>query len=273
MLRLSDRVLAALPRFAEAPMAPAMAEIIGADLAGVRAAYVELEASGRAKIVRRGNGLHLVPADHPGRICAVCRAEYDPLPSRGEGGRLRPSKRRTCSRACAIKLGWQESPNREARVAAMVASRNTPESRAKSTAVNLRRWSDPAQREKLSRQNRERWADPVMKMKMSVAIQREHSTPEKRALYSRNIKARWDDPEGRRKIQEGTKRGKNTPEAKAKFRKLMQDRWADPVMREKYTAANRKRNEARAAAVRGRKQSPETIAKRVASRKRTMRER
>lgn len=259
-LRLSDIVLAALSGFEVAPTVTDMCERIHDTPVNVRAAYDALEAEGRAKIVRRGNGLHLVLADYPGHICVICRAEF----TRG-----RKSKRRACSRTCWIKLGWLETKDRDARNAGIKAARSTPEQRAKSVEINNKRWSDPKQREKLSEQNRKRWADPVMKMKMSVAIQREHLTPEKRALQSRNIKARWDDPEGRKKLVDGTTRGKNTPEYKAKFSKAMKERWQDPELREKYLAATRINSAKGVAAIRGKKQSPESIARRVAATKAT----
>jgi hypothetical protein len=253
---LSDRILEMLPRL-DAPMARDIASRLGEGEWYVREAFHKLEAEGRAKIVRRGNGLHLVPADYPGLICPVCRVEYV-LPKK--------SKRKACSKSCGISLSWRDPETRRRRYEGMLAGHRTPESRAKKVATNNRRWSDPKQRERLSEQSRKRWADPVTKMQISVAIQREHLTPEKRALYSANIKARWDDPEGRAKLIEGTKRGKQTPQYRANQAAEMKRRWSDPVLREKYMAAVKVNGRKAAQAVKGRKQTPEHVAARLAGR-------
>lgn len=246
MPSLADRVLSALPSFEEAPLAKDMAERLRTDEPHVRQAFERLETEGRAKIVRRGRGLHLVSADYPGLICAVCRAEF----TRGK-----KSKRRACSRECWISLGWRESKDREARVQLLREAHRTPESRAKKTEVNRRRWADPKQHERLSEWNKRRWADPYTNAAQAVAIQKVRLQPEKRRIASERIKARWDDPAGREKLIEGMHRAHNTPEHKAKLSKLMSERWKDPIMREKMIAANREKNQRRSAAAKAKKQS------------------
>lgn len=126
-------------------------------------------------------------------------------------------------------------------------TKRRPESRARQTEINNRRWADPDQHAKMSEANKKRWADPVTRMVFSVEHQRRMSTPEAKARQSARMKANLADPEWHAKHAAAVKRGKNTPEFKAKHRELMKARWADPVMREKYTAANRARNDARRA--------------------------
>jgi hypothetical protein len=234
---LADRVLAALPGFEQAPLARDMAARLNTDEPHVRQAFERLESEGRAKIVRRGRGLHLMPADYPGKICPVCRVEYV-LPPK--------SKRITCSRSCGIKWSWKQPGTAERRYQAMVAARRTPEARARTVEINNKRWARAGEREKLSEQNRKRWADPYQNAKQAVAIQRVNATPEKRELQRQRIKARWDDPAGREKLVGGIRKSKSTPEARAKFSKLLKERWEDPVMRAKYTAGNKERNRHRA---------------------------
>jgi hypothetical protein len=245
MKPLSEIVLGALPKFEDAPTVKEMAARIGYNQPRVKAAFEELEASGRAKIVRRGRGLHLVPGDYPGRICVVCRAEFDPLPTGQGAARRRPSKRVTCSNSCRAALQWKDPESAARRIESIRVERRTPEARARATAINNKRWADPEQHERLSEQNRKRWRDPVTRMKFAVEHQRRMSTPEAKQRQSEQIKARWDTPEGRAKLQEGTKRGKNTPEAKAKFSASLKARWQDPELRPKYMAAT-KRNAAKA---------------------------
>lgn len=233
---LADRVLAALPSFERAPLARDMAARLNTDEPHVRQAFERLESEGRAKIARRGRGLHLVPADYPVKICPVCRVEYD-LPAK--------SKRITCSRSCGIKLSWQMPGVKEKRCAAITSQRRSPEGRANTAERNRKRWSDPTQRERLSEWNRRRWADPYENAKQAVAISEHHRQPEKREAQRQRIKARWDDAAGREKLVTGIRKSKQTPEARAKFSKLLKERWEDPVWRAKYTAANIERNRIR----------------------------
>ena len=235
-LSLADRVLAVLPEFASAPLARDVAVRLYTDEPHVRQAFDRLVNEGRAKIVRRGRGLHLVPLDHPSLICPVCRAEYE-LPKK--------SKRRTCSRTCGVKLSWQDPDVAKRRRDSIIAERRSPEARQRTTDINEKRWAKPGEREKLSEQNRQRWADPYQNAKQSVAIQKRALTPERRQAQAERIKARWEDEAGREKLLSGIRQSKQTPEARAQFSKLLKERWEDPVWRAKYTAANIERNRRR----------------------------
>lgn len=241
MRKLPDEIVGAIPDLMKAypggPIAAEVATFIAADVPNTRAAMEALESEGRAKIARRGRGLHLVPIDYPVKICPICRAEHEPPPK---------SKRITCSRSCANAMSWRRPGVKEQRVATLVAQRRSPEGRANTAERNRIRWSDPAQHALLSEQNRKRWADPYQNAKQAVAIQRVNAMPEKRELQRQRIKARWDDPVGREKLVGGIRKSKSTPEARAKFSKLLKERWEDPVWRAKYTAANIERNRKRA---------------------------
>lgn len=258
MRSLADRVLDTLPAFESAPLAQDVAEYLNTDVPHVRQAFERLEADGRAKIVRRGRGLHLVPTDYPGLICPVCRGEFV---------RSKKSKRVTCSRKCGIAWSWQKPGVRERRKEGISKQRQSPEGRANTSERNRRRWSDPKQRERLSKWNKDRWQDPYVKAELSVAIQKAQSRPDRVEFQRNQIKRRWGDAKGREKLVEGIRKSKRTPEARAKFSKLLSDRWKDPEMRAKYTAANHKRNAKLAEELRGKKQSPEHIAKRMKARK------
>lgn len=255
-LLLEDRIISVLSTFDEPPMARDVAAAIVSEEAAVRRAFERLESSGKAKIVRRGRGLHLVPADWPVPMCIVCRAEFE---------RPRKSKRVTCCRSCAVSLSWKNPDTKQQRVASIKDERQTEEARARAIRNNKKRWSRPGEREKLSERNRQMWADPYENAKMSVAIQKVQLTPERREFQSKQIKSRWDDPKGREKLVRGIRNSKSTPEARAKFSRLLRERWQDPEWREKYLAATRKNSAKGAEKTRGKKQSEEQIAKRVAS--------
>jgi len=225
---LADRVLAALPSFETAPLARDVAARLNTDEPHVRQAFDRLETEGRAKIVRRGRGLYLVPADYPGRICPVCRAEFE-LP--------KESKRVTCGRSCAVKLSWRNPEAARKRRESITAERQTPEARRRIADLNEKRWSRPGERERLSKQAKERWDDPYQAAAMSVAIQKSAQTPERRAAQSAEIKARWDDAEGRDKLLTGIRKTKGSPEWREQFGDILRARWADPVQRERLLKA------------------------------------
>lgn len=149
------------------------------------------------------------------------------------------SRRRTCSRSCAVTLSWKSNP--EKRRASIAKARNTPEQRARTIEINNRRWGQPGERERLSERNREMWRNPRMKKKLSRAIRKSHSTPEMRAHYSRMRTEQWaSDAEYRAKTIAAVRLHHSAPEARAKFSKLLAERWNDPVIRAKMTVANRK---------------------------------
>lgn len=243
--------------------ATALASKLGADRASVRDAIKKLAAEGRAQAFTKGQGaaLHLAPLHYAGRICVICMAAFDP-PASG-AARKRPSKRQTCSRACAASLSWLKPGAREKKIAAIKAERQTERAKARLAEHDRRRWSKPEEHQKLSEQNRREWADPYKAAKRAVGIKKAHSTPEKRKFYSESRKKEWADPVERERRSKIIKEAKNKPEYKAKHREMMKARWRDPVMREKYTRANGYRNEklaARWAQMREQtKNSPESV--------------
>jgi hypothetical protein len=235
---IAEEILAALPSLmAEHPLGPHIGQVASAlsmDRPSARLALFALEADGRARIVRRGPAMHLVPADYPHRVCPICRAEVKPKPK---------SKRVTCSRSCAVALSWKNETTSAQRKASIRAERTTPKARARLAAHNKRRWAKPEEHAKLSEQNRRRARDPVVKAQRSIVMSAKNGTPEKRAMYSAIRKAYWADPARRQKMIDGMRRSKQTPEAMAKFSALMKARWQDPVWRAKWTEANKRRND------------------------------
>lgn len=181
----------------------------------------------------------------------------------------RKSRRICCSRSCGIAWSWKQPGVAERRKAAIRAEKATPEAKARLAAHNERRWSDPDERERLSEWNKKRWADPVTKAKLSASIQAVNGSAEGRKRASRIRTEAWQSEEIRERTVAGIRRSKQTPEARAKFSKLLKDRWRDPALRPKYMAAVKKSAAKRAESARGKKQSPETIAKRVESTRRT----
>lgn len=162
--------------------------------------------------------------------CEHCGTEFEPP--------LKNPSRRSCSRACAIALGWRNG-NRERRCAALSAAQ-----KARGAAIseqNRQRWARPGERERLSERNRTAWADPAMRAKLSAGIRANHSLPEMRRLYSEIRRLAWQDPEYRAKASAAIRRSKNTAEARGLFSALLRERWKDPVWREKWAAATRRR--------------------------------
>lgn len=268
MRTLADEILDALPRMLLAhPRGPAVKDIsklLYVPQPHAMVAARALDAEGRAIFLRYpgSKARHLVPLDFDlggDRACAECRVTFTPP--------RRWSPKRCCSRKCAIAWSWNRPGVRERRSAAIRARYGTPEGQARIAALNERRWADPEQHEKLSQQNRENWADPAKAAKRAKAIQAAHGKPESRRRYADMRAAMWADPEYREKTVAGIRTSKRTPEARAKFSKFLRERWQDPEMREKYLAANRAQRAKNAANARGKKQSPEHIARRVASRK------
>lgn len=211
--------------------------LVSASASAIRQAFETLEQSGRIKLIRRGKGRRLfaVRIHHDVLSCAMCRREFV---------RLKQSNRVTCSRPCAISMGWaRASPERRAeRCAALSASQSTPKAKARTAAHNKKRWADPEQHRKLSEQNRRRWKDPEQNAIVSAKIRLNHRKPEVRKFYSDMRTENWKDPAFREKTTNGIRRSKQSKEAREKFSKLLKDRWADPILRAKYTEANKKRN-------------------------------
>jgi hypothetical protein len=264
-MTLDDDILAALPGlFTDHPQGVS-ADVIAAAVActaqQARDAAKRLHAGGLALNARwpGSKARFLLPLDGLARglrCCAWCGLVFE-LP--------RKSKRRCCTRACSIAWSWSNPETKANRMAPMIAAKRTPEARARQSEENNRRWADPARREKMARQSRERWADPAMRAKMSAAIQAVNGSAKERARHSELRKALWADPTYREKASAAMRAAKQRPEARQRFSEALKRRWADPEQRAKLAAAC-------AQNVRGKqikKQSPEQIAKRIASTKAT----
>jgi hypothetical protein len=271
MKTLADEILMSLPALmAEFPLGPTILVLcnrLAAASPDVRRAVEQIDKDGRAVRYRWSKAHHLVPCGYEPngmRICGNCRSTFYP-PKTGK----RISPRVTCSPECHVSLSWKHPGTRERRLESIKAERATPLAQARTAAHNARRWADPEQRRKLSEWNRKRWADPATKAKLSAAIQAVNGSPEGRALFSKNRKAQWCDPEFRDKTVAGIRKSKRTPEARAKFSKLLKLRWDDPEKRNIYLAGVQKTAAKMAERNKGRKQSKETIRKRVAATKAT----
>src|SRR5690242_18437398 len=95
-------------------------------------------------------------------FCENCGTSYE---------RAKGSRRRCCSRSCAISLAWKDPEARARREASIKAACNTPENRKRITGQNYRIWDrDDGRRERLAQLSRERWSDPVYKRKVSKTI-------------------------------------------------------------------------------------------------------
>lgn len=164
-------------------------------------------------------------------ICASCGNTFDPPPK---------SRRRTCSRSCAVALAWKDPDKSAKRRASILLARRTPESRAASTAANNRRWAKPGERERMSEWNRRRWADPAIKTSLSYSIRAAALTPERRKKASLERAAAWQDPEVRSRMMAGMIAAHQRPEHRALMSAALRARWQDPVKRLPLLAAVRR---------------------------------
>lgn len=161
-------------------------------------------------------------------LCIICSFEFD---------RPKRSKRVTCGRACACKQAWRNSP--EKRIESIIKARRTPESRARSTAINNKRWAKPGAREELSEQNRQRWKDPEYRQRLSASI-RGRWDDERRTAYSAFRTRQWaEDAEYRSKTVAAVRKALSSPAYRQKFSTALKARWRDPVMRAKYLAGRK----------------------------------
>jgi predicted nucleic acid-binding Zn ribbon protein len=190
---LSDRVLEALPRFDHAPLAAEVAAYLNFDIPRVRAAFETLEASGKARIVRRGRGLHLVPVSSPIRICPICRGE---IAGRG----------RTCSKSCGMRVAWTKRDRARQAEVFRETHRRLPEKMKAGLASLL---GTPTHREHLRRLQQKLWGDPVHKMQRLVAIEEawkgEKAAPRREKARARK-QAAWAS--NRAALVEGMRRGR-----------------------------------------------------------------
>lgn len=153
--------------------------------------------------------------------CQRCGAEFaSPNPNR-----------RTCSRSCAVALGWLGDTRDKRRASLSAAQKARGEEIAEQ---NRRRWAQPGEREAMSERNRRRWADPATRARLTEGIRARQSSPEMRRLYGEIRRRLWRDPEYRARASEAIRRSKGTPEARAMFSALLRERWQDPVWREKW---------------------------------------
>lgn len=200
---LSDRVLDVLPSFEAAPLARDVAAMLAMDEPAIKAAFEELDEAGRAHIVRRGNGLHLVPADHPERICVICKREFAPV----------RKETVTCSHSCARHLAWQNEDMRRRHRESIKASHSDPERRRAMSIHSKKYASRPDVRKRTSERNKQDWSDPVKRMKRVIAIEAawKDGAPgvEKRKAVARRRKQEfWRDPESRQAAIEAMRTGK-----------------------------------------------------------------
>jgi hypothetical protein len=212
------------------------AKALVADKPSVRAAFLKLDAEGKAIAARsrgQGRAWRLLSLGDKTPVCKICHREFE---------RPRKSKRATCSRECWASFGWHNPEGKQKRIAAIKRQRASAEGRANTAARNKTLWSDPKQRERLAEWSRKRWSDPEVKAKMSAAIHAVQSKPEMRARYSEIRKAQWKDPVIRERMHEAAKKSQKTQAYREKLRKLVKERWKDPYFREKWTKANAARN-------------------------------
>ncbi len=268
-MSLAAEIVAALPSLMkvhpQGPRVDAIADFVAASPASVRKAFAAIKADASAIVVRYpgSKARHVVPLGHDfgfhrAAVCPHCDLLFE---------RPRNSKRRCCSQRCGTALSWTKPDVAARRTAGIRAERETIAAKARLAAHNDRRWKSPEARAQLSEQNRRNWADPVKRAKRAAAIQKAHGTKESRKRYSDMRREMWADPDYRKKAIAGMRAAHQTEEHRRAASERMKKRWRDPVQREKLTkacAGNLRKNGDK---VVGKKQSPEHVAKRIASRK------
>lgn len=259
MKTLADEILGVIT---EIPVALGIiAARLGADTASIRRAAQALNDIGSAVLVRRKRTLHLASAAFQGLACKHCYVEFERAPK---------SKRQCCCRAHGIAWSWTRPGVKEKRSAGILTQCATPAAKARQAAQNERRWACPGERENLAEQSRARWADPAFAEKCSAAIRAVNGSAEFRKLCSDIRKAYWQEPEARDKMLETIRAGQKTPTARANHSAANRRRYSEPASREKYLEVSRKNIAKATAVITGKKQSPEQIQKRIATRKATM---
>jgi hypothetical protein len=274
---VADEIALVLPSlWATHPNGPALAvfaDKLAIDLGKIRRAAKEINADGRAWLMRRlkSREQFLVPPRcHVGglRYCANCEKTFDNFYF-DPNGKRRMAMSRTCSRSCAVALKWKKPGMREHMRRVLSERQSTPDALARIAAHNKRRWSDSEEHKRLSEQNRREWADPVKGALRAQSIKEVQNRPEQRKFYSDLRKQWWKDPVMRKKMHDAAAASQKTQAYREKLSGLAKERWRDPVWREKWTAANKVKSMKAASINRGRKQSRETIEKRVESTRRT----
>jgi hypothetical protein len=265
---LADEIMVALrgliATHPNGPNIKQISEAVSADPASIRKAMAQLNTEARAMLMRRDDSRELFLYPNTKRIlglniCAKCGAGYRRTD--------KTVSKRCCSRACGISWSWTRPGVKEKRKAGIRAERATPAAKARAAKLNRERWSRPGERERLSEWNKKRWANPAIKADLARAIALVQRTPEMRKLYSDLRKEWWKDPVMREKMLKAMADAHGTPEYRAKHSERMKARWRDPVLRKKYLAAVGRNVKKIAENNRGKRQSPEHVARRMASRR------
>lgn len=221
MITLADEIVAALPRLMTDALGPRLTAIVSAlsaDWPSVRRAAFQLHGEGRAKVARRGRAFHLLPADDPTPVCAICHAvfEQDRYPCR---------HKKTCSRSCSRRLAWSKPGAREIQSAKLKKIKNTPAAKARASKVHSERCSDPEFRKKMVENTKRSWADPERRAKRLMSIKAAWKDNQKRVAKASRLKKRmWKDPEFREKTIAGMR---NSPRAAVR-RKIVELAAANP---------------------------------------------
>lgn len=173
-----------------------MAAHLHTDEPHVRQAFERLESEGRAKIVRRGRGLHLVPADYAGKICPVCRAE---MRKRQHG--------KTCSKSCGMKVAWTKRDRDRQGEVLRATRRRQPETFK--TFASLR--NNPEHRRFVAERNRQDWADPEKKMRRVIAMEQAwhgDAAAMRRDRARQQAEGFWSDPRKKASAVEAMRTGR-----------------------------------------------------------------
>jgi hypothetical protein len=133
----------------------------------------------------------------------------------------------------AARRLWADPGHR----AAMVAKRQSEESRGRASEKAIAQHASPAAREALSKRSKALWQDPEFREKASAASRSRWADDAFRRRHREAATQAWElDPERRARRAEITKSYAGTPEfrdrASARFKGL----WSDPEFREKATA-------------------------------------
>lgn len=200
---VADEVVAALPallkRHPAGPLAAQVAAHIHIDYQSARRAMETLDADKRARIVRRGRGLHLVGPDYRGRLCVICRKEF----------KATRKETLTCSHSCGRHLAYRNEDMRRRHRQSVKASR-TPELRERQSRIHSERCADPAVRQQMSDNNRRSWRDPVKRANRIVAIKdawRGEKATQRRAKARQKKLSLWADPEWKQQTVEAMRTG------------------------------------------------------------------
>lgn len=201
MKTLAEELLALLPGNSNGIPLKQACELLAADRASVRLAFLSLEEAGRAKLCRRGTGrgFYLLPLDYPGRICIICKREWVPT--------YKYSKARTCSHSCGRHLAWQNDEMRERHRASVKASRSMP-SVKQAAEKRAAQCKTPEARAQRAEQNRKSWADPESRARRLNSIDKAWQVQERRDRQRKKKLRLWNDPEWRAKNVAAMRTGK-----------------------------------------------------------------